>query len=249
MIDPTHHEVVTPVAKIPTIAVCMPGNSFSALWVNGWEALYVDMLKYFGQVFRARSWGNNIYQVRENCIAECAAHGVPPDYVLWLDSDNPPSLEGFAYLWAAIRGNPVVSCVGGWYRFFDPLTNQSIIAAGKVGGDPYENISEAEILAAEHLIQVPFIGFGMCLMKWQMIEDIGPRKCFEPYLFPTPDPKTGRTWATDDAGFFARAREAGHHIFLHPAVFLEHEKTLNVPATSEQRNETTKEGALTWQSQ
>jgi len=70
-----------------------------------------------------------------------------------------------------------------------------------------------------------------------MIEDIGVLQCFEPYRFPYPNPKTGRTWATDDCGFFARAREAGHKIFLHPAVFLEHEKCMNVPASFEQRNE------------
>lgn len=226
-----------PEKKIPTIAVCMPGHSFSNHWVFGFANLYLEMVKFFGLVRLVNSYGNNIYQVRENCLKMCALdkHG-PPDFVLWIDSDNPPDTMHFAQLWAAIDKNPIASAVGGWYRFFNAETNEVLIAAGKMGSN-YDNLTEEEIRAAEHLIQVPFIGFGMCLMRWKMIQDVGVQKAFAPYYFPDVDPEKHRTWATDDSGFFAQATLKGHKTFLHPAVFLEHEKQMNVPAAFESRNE------------
>lgn len=223
--------------KVPTIAVCMPGNSFSNHWVFGFANLYLEMVKYFGEVRLVNSYGNNIYQVRENCVKMCALNeNGAPDFVLWLDSDNPPAPINFAQLWAAIQGNQIVSAVGGWYRFCNEETKEVIIAAGRMNSD-YANITEEEILAAEHLIQVPFIGFGMCLMRWRMIADVGVDKAFAPYYFPGVDPTKHRTWATDDSGFFAQASLKGHKTFLHPAVFLEHEKQMNVPASFTARNE------------
>jgi hypothetical protein len=56
-------------------------------------------------------------------------------------------------------------------------------------------------------------------------------KCFEPLALNPP--RNGRTWCTDDDGFFARARAAGHRVFCHPGVFLEHEKRMNVPGMIE----------------
>ncbi len=175
--------------------------------------------------------------MRENCIKMAAADVLgPPDYVLWIDSDNPPSPLAFAELWAAITRNEGISCVGGWYRFHNALSNEVLIAAGKMG-ESWTNITEQEIRESEHLIQVPFIGFGLCLMKWGMIADVGVNLAFKPYYFPEADPKSDRTWATDDSGFFAQAGLKGHKTFLHPAVFLEHEKQMNVPASFEMRNE------------
>jgi hypothetical protein len=84
-------------------------------------------------------------------------------------------------------------------------------------------------LEADHLIETEFVGFGMCLMRRKVIEDIGLEKCFEPLIFKAP--KNGRTWATDDVGFCQRAREKGHRVFVHPLVFAHHSKILNVPAS------------------
>lgn len=224
--------------KVPTICVAMPGSAPSSfMWVFGWSELYLNLVKFFGPVRMVFSSGNNIYQVRENCLRMAAQDpNGPPDYFLWLDSDNPPNAKNFAHLWAAMQLNPVVSCVGGWYRFSNQETGEVFIAAGKIG-EKFRNITEEEILSEDHLIQVPFIGFGMCLMKWQMIADVGIEKCFEPYMFSEEERQAcGRTWATDDAGFFIRATRAGHKIFLHPAVFVQHEKQMNVPATLELGN-------------
>lgn len=230
MIDPKY-EVEAP--KGPkSLCVLMPGSSFSNRFVAEWTGLFMHLICRF-HLRMAWGEGNNIYGVREQCLNH--AMGDPtgrPDYLLWLDSDNPPSIEGFDLLWAAMEASPEVSTVGGWYRFFSPVTQTVSLAAGiRTADEKFCNLTEEQVIEAEHLIEVEFIGFGFCLMKRQVVEDIGIAKCFEPYHHDPP--KNGRTWATDDDGFFIRAREAGHRVFVHPGVFLEHEKRMNVPAKLE----------------
>jgi GT2 family glycosyltransferase len=214
------------------LAVLMPGSTFS----NRWVAELMDLYCYLLTKYHLRmSWaeGNNIYLTRENCLVQAMhdPHG-PPDYLLWIDSDNPPSREGFELLMAAMDASSEVSAVGGWYRFFVPTSLDVHLAVGARGPDGkccYP--PEEQILNSDHLIEVEFIGFGFCLMRASVINDIGLHKCFEP--LPLDPPRNGRTWCTDDDGFFARARAAGHRVFVHPAVFVEHEKRMNVPGRIE----------------
>lgn len=218
--------------EIKSIAVLMPGSNFSNRWVAEMMDLYAHLLSRF---HLRMSWaeGNNIYLTRENCLVQAMGdpHG-PPDYLLWLDSDNPPSREGFELLMAAIEASPEVSAVGGWYRFFNPMTRDVHIAAGVRDEEGTScNLAEEQVLESEHLIEVEFIGFGFCLMRAQIVQDIGLYECFAPLpLYP---PRNERTWCTDDDGFFARARAAGHRVFVHPAVFINHEKRINVPGKLE----------------
>ena len=219
-------------SDVKSIAVLMPGSSFSNRWVAELMDLYAHLLSHY---HLRMSWaeGNNIYLTRENCLAQ--AMGDPngqPDYLLWLDSDNPPSRAGFELLMAAMEASPEVSAVGGWYRFFLPDSLSVHLAAGLRDNDgKCHHVSEEQARQTEHLIEVEFIGFGFCLMRSKVVQDIGLYKCFEPLLMDPP--RNGRTWCTDDDGFFARARAAGHRVFVHPAVFVEHEKRINVPGRFE----------------
>jgi len=219
--------------NIKSIAILMPGSSFSNVWVAELLGLFSHLLSRY---HLRMSWaeGNNIFMTRENCLVQ--AMGDPngrPDYLLWLDSDNPPSVQGFELLMAAMEASPEVGAVGGWYRFFNPYTREVHIAAGS-RNTPTEascNLTEEQVLNSDHLIEVEFIGFGFCLMKSQLVTDIGLEKCFEPLLLNPP--RNGRTWCTDDDGFFARARAHGHRVFVHPAVFVDHEKRMTVPGKIE----------------
>ena len=224
--------------KPRSLCVCMPGPSFSSTWMQHWDDLYIHLLSHF-HLRKTWGWGNNIYLVREGCLQ--SAMGMdpngPPDLILWLDSDNPPELKNFELLLAAMDASEEVSIVGGWYRYFNPFTLQVYIAAGWRD----RNVTEAELIEADHLVEVDYVGFGMCLMRRKVIEDIGIEDCFSPLRYRdvgiTPKPG-GREWATDDDGFGQRAKYAGHRVFVHPAVFSHHEKQMNVPGSFEGRNET-----------
>ena len=224
--------------KQRSLCVCLPGGPFSAVWMHEWDTLFLHLVTHFKL---SRTWGsgNNIYLVRDSCLKQAMGMDPtgPPDLLLWIDSDNPPELTNFELLLAALDASEEVSMVGGWYRFFNPFTQQVYIAAGWRD----RNVTEAELLEADHLIEVDFVGFGMCLMRSKVVEDIGLDDCFSPLRYRevgiTPKPG-GREWATDDDGFGYRAKYAGHRVFVHPAVFAHHEKSMNVPGSFEGRNET-----------
>lgn len=215
----------------------MPGSYFSSAWLREWDVLFLHLLTHF-HLRRTWSDGNNIYLVRDSCLRQAMGMDLtPPDLLLWIDSDNPPELKNFELLLAALDASEEVSVVGGWYRFFNPFTQQVYIAAGWRD----RNVTEAEMLEADHLIDVDFVGFGMCLMRRKVVEDIGLEDCFAPLRYRDVgiQPKQGgREWATDDDGFGHRAKHAGHRVFVHPAVFAHHEKVMNVPGSFEGRNET-----------
>jgi len=219
--------------NVKCICVCIPGDHFSYRWMMAWTELFAKLCGRFhvGMVFAT---SNNIYLVREQCLkaAFCNPDG-EPDYLLWIDSDNPPSAAGFDHLIGCLEASQAVSVIGGWYRYFDPQSLEVRVAAGCLE-DPYRNIREEEVLNAEHIIEVPFVGLGFCLMRAQVVKDIGIENCFEPYFYHEPK---NRRFATDDDGFGFRAKEAGHRIFLHPAVFVPHEKPMHVPASFENRHE------------
>lgn len=233
---------------VKSIAVLMPGSTFSNRWVAELMDLYCFLLSRY---HLRMSWaeGNNIYLTRENCLLQAMQdpNGIP-DYLLWIDSDNPPSRAGFELLMGAMDASPEVSAVGGWYRFFNPYTSEVYTAAGNRGEEEMsENLPEEQLLDSDHLIEVEFIGFGFCLMRSKVVEDIGLYKCFEP--LPLNPPRNGRTWCTDDDGLFARARAAGHRVFVHPAVFVEHEKRMNVPGRIESPVQIPVKELAKWQSQ
>ena len=213
-----------------SLAVLMPGPTFSARWVAEWSGLLLHLASQF-HVRLAWAQGNNIYLTRENVLKLAMGDpNSPPDLLLWLDSDNPPTVSNFEHLIGALDASPDVAIVGGWYRFFNPDTREVYMACGTGN----KNVTEEEMLAADHLLEVGFIGFGMCLMRRQVIDDIGLEKCFEPVIWPGNNGHK-RGWATDDLGFCERARRAGHRIFVHPAVYVAHEKTMNVPASFDSR--------------
>ena len=213
-----------------SLCVLMPGPTFSARWVAEWSGLLLNLCRQF-HTRLAWSQGNNIYLTRENTLKlAMGGDAEPPEFLLWIDSDNPPNVEGFEMLIGALDASPEVSIVGAWYRFFNPDSKEVHIAAGFNDRTSHHNLTEAEVLDSDRLIEVDFIGFGYCLMRSKVIQDIGLEKCFEPLVLKEPN-HNGRTWATDDDGFCYRARTHGHRIFVHPAVQVQHEKVLNVPAT------------------
>lgn len=215
-----------------SIAVLMPGSNFSNRWVAEMMDLYCYLLTRF-HLRMAWAETNNIFIVRQDCLlrAMCDPNG-EPDYLLWIDSDNPPSRAGFELLMAAMEASPEVGAVGAWYRFLNPYEGTVKVAAGRRAEDgKFLHLQEEDLLECDHLVEVDTVGFGFCLMKAEIVNDIGLEKCFEPLML---NPlRNGRTWCTDDDGFFARARTAGHRVFVHPAVYVEHEKRLNVPGKIE----------------
>ena len=231
-------------APRPSLVVISPGADFSARWQAEWDMLYAYLLSRF-EVRRVFAESNNIYLVRETAVKTYQAGG-PADYVLWLDSDNPPALDSFRWLMAALEGSetntdpalPPVDIIGAWYRYSHPTDPVTFVAAGRKGyGSRDGQLSEAEVLEAresEKLIEnLAYIGFGMLLMRGAVVDALGPEGFYPVY------PPDAERYLTDDVSWCYRAREKGYRVYLHPMAFVEHLKRFPVPAAAKSEEKRT----------
>jgi GT2 family glycosyltransferase len=213
-----------------SICVITPGRPFEPEWLCEWEKLFAYLLGRFS-LYRIGGTSNNIYRVRAIAAQACLAQGTP-DYVLWIDSDNPPSLDSFRQLVTQMQDSekrpemPSIDIIGAWYRYSGPDSEQTYIAAG-CEMDCSKQLTEAEVLRAaekgELLEDIAYIGFGLLLMKGSVLEKLGPQG-FTPILT---DGEGG--FMSDDVSWCERAKQAGYRIFIHPLAFVEHLKLNPVP--------------------
>lgn len=206
------------------ILVLLPGNPVNATWCSAWTGLLCHMSGKFDVILRG-ACSNNIYITRH--ILALEAEAIKPDYVLMIDSDNLVTVDAFESLMAQMEAYPSVSILGAWYYFQNSKGIK--IAAGGLPATDGNLVTPEQIAAATELMEVGFIGFGMCLMRGQVFQDTAPEH-FRPIL----DPASEFGFMTDDVGFCKLARERGHKTYLHPFVRVEHLKTMNVPAPAGQ---------------
>lgn len=213
---------------LKSLTIITPGNNFSGEWRAAWDQFfyYVSGRFAFRMVYGE---SNNIYQVRQETARKALAQGVP-DYVLWIDSDNPPTIGAFQALLADLQASerntdpklrPIDIC-GAWYRYIGPDKKQSYIAAGRDFGLNDRQLTEAEVLDAlkrKTLIDdLAFIGFGLLLMRGSVLAELGPQ-AFVPVIV-----DDARGFLTDDVSWCLRAKQRGHLIYLNPAAHVEHLK-------------------------
>lgn len=214
---------------LKSLVVITPGSNFSSEWLAEWDQLHYYL---WGRFAFSRIYGqsNNIYHVRMATALEALKFG-SPDYVLWIDSDNPPTVAAFQALMNALEASerntdktlPPIDVIGAWYRYKGPDPMRSYIAAGRSFGPNDCQLTEAEVLEAlkgDTLIQdLAFIGFGMLLMRGSVLNELGGPRGFWPVAV-----DDGRGFLTDDVSWCYRAKQAGHLIFLHPGAHVEHLK-------------------------
>lgn len=167
---------------------------------------------------------NNIYTVRNRCIAEIRQTlGEPgPDYILWLDSDNPVFFPQFLMLKQALIDHPEASGVGGWYYIQSGIPAGAEVAAGWTIDGVYKNTTLEEVNQSKDLLEVDWIGFGFLLMRGSILKYLDA----EPFV-PVPN---GYSYHPDDTSFMIRAKAKGHRFFLHPKVHVQHLKMLPLVA-------------------
>jgi hypothetical protein len=207
-----------------TLAVCTPGTPFDMRWLMEWDILYARLLSRYA-VLRAYGASNNIYRVREACYeAVCRLFAGAPDYVLWIDSDNPPKAEAVEWLLASMEAaesagpENAVDIIGGGYRMND---DRGLVAAG----GELRLLTEEEVRNSHSLIECGFgIGFGCLLMRGSVMVALGAAAFAPKYI-------AGRSRPLDDDWSWCYcAREAGYKIWLHPMAWVEHLKLNAVPA-------------------
>lgn len=222
----SNHQPVQPVATRPKLLICAPGSEFSIGWLVSWSSMLNELSPEYIIALRFAS-SNNIYSVRNQCATGMVIESESdvahlPDYVLWIDSDNLVSAQGFRLLRDGMRSKPDAIAVGGWYMINVAEPN---VAAGWDNGQEHHRPTIDEIEAATDLIGVDYIGFGFLLMDYRKLRDLGPNP-FNARFHRTTGEMEG-----DDISFCELAREHGHKFYLHPGVHVPHLKLLMVPVS------------------
>lgn len=201
----------------PHIAICLPGDSFSAHWVHQWSFFLAKIMEVTRVSLQfARS--NNIYSVRNHCMANTILHAKDQrlDYVLWIDSDNLVNFDKYLLLVKALEEHPELAGIGGYYYIQSPTDPSGVaVAAGWFDGD--RHVTQAQIDDAIDPIEIDYIGFGFLLMRGDVARAMPPLP-FTPVL----DPVLG--FHPDDSSFLITARKMGFRFALHPDCQIPHLK-------------------------
>lgn len=228
----------------PVLAMCLPGDSFPFLWIEGFMRLG-GKLKELGYVVkRFMGYSSNVYHTRmdiaSKVIEDAKITGEKPKYVLWMDSDNvllPDQLEGLIKFldfypqvdgiagWCWIRKQHGWTTSAGYFWDEDGVhlahMNLDALFAGETDA---EKFGPKEI---EHT------GFPSLLMRYEALEQLGSAafrpmtKADLPEYFGANTPErtvTDEWFCGEDTAWCLRAKKAGLKFVVDPKCKVGHLK-------------------------
>lgn len=207
--------------KPRTIALCLPGETFSSAWVSYYAQLQAQLQSAGWLVINLFSYSSNVYVTR-SCLADAVLKCQPkPDYVLWLDDDNLLTYPQLLQMMNSLM-SPQVDAVAAW-AWIQPDVHtmpRPMVSCGRLDDAgrcvPY---THEQLMSVNGLIEVDYTGFPAILMTYDLLAEVGPR-AFLPML----NPHHEYGISGEDTSFCVRAREAGFRIFADPRVHVPHLK-------------------------
>lgn len=228
--------LAAPKVKTKSIALCVPGETFSARWIMGIiDALPRLSREYDMQVVNVFS--SNPSVTRQTITRTLLTNPKKFDYVFWLDDDNVISKEHVALLLEALEAYPSIDLVAGWCDVtrgqYDVGDNTTSCGTFTEDGKCY-HFTHEEIESVKGFIDIEWTGFPCVMMRGSLLERLGP-KCFQ-HIF---DDSLEWGMYGEDVSFCKRAREIGAVMVMDPRVKLPHLKLrdanqpVNVPVVTE----------------
>jgi hypothetical protein len=202
-----------------TIAVCLPGEWFPQVWVDGLVKLLFALTERFDRVRPCWADSSNVSMTREVCLemVNSFEDAGETDWVLWLDDDNLLSPEQFDQLFSALQGNPDLDGVVGWCW---------IMPTGRISCGRMDERGSAvsyeygDLMAGpENLKPIEWSGFPCVLHRYELIAKAG-QFPFRPIL----DDRYRFGQSGEDIAFFEKARAAGAKFAVERRVKLPHLK-------------------------
>lgn len=208
-----YREIVQPIrsTKMNTIAVCVPGETFHEKWVfgeHGFFSLYEFLRHRFQKVVIYPGYTSAPHVTRGSLVQRMKSKQSQHqhDLVLWIDDDNPPSVEAVALLLSDLQEHPDFDGIGGWCWIYDEATDASRVSAGVINTEgSVESFDHANLMAGPHDIwPVGWTGFPLFLHRWDVLD-----KLEEWPFVPIPAPKLLCGAIGEDIAFCLRAIDAG----------------------------------------
>lgn len=216
-----------------TIAVCLPGETFSQTFVAAWTRLYTGLLLDGWAVLPLWAQCSNVYAVRQELVSmvgQAQTYSDDVDLVLWLDDDNILTIEQFRKLFENLEARPDVSSVAAW-TWID--RDPAIVSAGRLTEEcecvpfpaDFMYAARASAAASGSRLIAPeagtmmYHGFACVLMRRELLDLVGPRP-FVPIL----SDKFAAGMSGEDSAFCYRAQKQGARIMIDPRVEIPHLK-------------------------
>jgi hypothetical protein len=209
------------------LVICLPGNSFSGKWMDGFLNFYNWCLQNKITPLIARRESCNIYYVRNMCLGGDASAGedqkpwqgkVDYDYMLWIDSDNVFEVDDFIKLY-----NMQKDIASGLYMMSDNIHYATVKDWDEeffAKNGHFEFLTPSKLKQHKQPFKVDYTGFGFMLIKKGIFEKLK-YPWFRPLWKNIGD---AIDFTMEDVAFCHLVKEQGIDVWIHPEVVVKHEK-------------------------
>lgn len=224
------------------IAIAALGESFSLEWVKGWTDAIPKLSKHFDLSIHL-NYATIVCYGRAALATEILKQ--PADYVLFMDDDNTPDGSRIVQLIADLEGNQQIDLVAGWYSMaLGPEATELSFGRGfrviKASFQRRYPADPQDFFAADapELQDIDWTGFGMVLMRWELLKACGPKAFLPEQEGPEEHQQgieAGFIW--DDLHFCKVAKAHGARLFVDRRVRVPHLKLRDITALPPEKGE------------
>jgi hypothetical protein len=227
-------------AKPKGIALALPGESFSHVWVAKLLELLPALMNanfnFCPLLIHTSEPGITRAQIAKTVLEMRDKNQFSPDFILWIDDDQILEPAQVLMLIADMEQFPDADMIAGWTWIASsgPHENAPQVSCGRMDLSKGE-LSHAEyrsVQAAGGVFEVGWTGFPVVLMRTGALDKTG-KHPFSHY--PCPDSPWGE--CGEDISFCKRLTDAGGKIMVDSRVFVPHLKLKAlgpVPASKEE---------------
>ena len=188
------------------VAVCLPGEIFSDVWVAHWTSLFAELQCRYS-VAATFGYSSNVYMTRGSIADNLLTSGQVFDYVLWLDDDNTLRYDQFEMLKRDLDENPELDGVVGWCWIQpDNYGIEPCVSCGRI----VEEIKSVPFTFHElmsgpaDLVPIEYSGFPVVLLRFATLKRAGKN----PFAA-VRDDRLSWGMSGEDFAFFLHARANG----------------------------------------
>lgn len=205
------------------ITVCLPGETFSHLWVSRWTELYAALSVNYN-VLPVFAYSSNVYITRQTMISAILQHSIDSHLILWIDDDNLVTFSQIERLIMDLNENPALEAVAGWCWINYGGKDKWRVSCGRFDENGVgQAFREEELMEGPSNVKpVDYTGFPVILFRRSALNKVG-ATAFRPWL------SESHPWgfAGEDVSFCHAAQAGGLQLFVDRRVKVQHLKLMD----------------------
>ena len=211
------------------VALCLSGELFRGEWVHSMLRLYAHLAEWgFSIITPEVAYTTNVYITREQIRQAMLSCDPRPDFLFWIDDDNPVTPQVFDRLMASLEARPDLDGVLGWYWIHDGQKQGFHVSAGTFGPDRagWQPL-QSSFQHRRELQPIDAGGLGCVLMRYSALQKAGEF----PFSRGILDGDLRFGIGGEDLAFFRAATDGGARFAADPLAHVPHLKYVAVEPT------------------